>query len=501
MNLRALTLKNSLGLTAAGTLTFAVYALTLSRHYSADSVLYALRIEGWQPGQLLDPTHLLIEPMAVGWYRLWQGLGWQGDSLVPLQVINALGGAASATLLYVIGRRLSGSRTIGGIVALGFAVSGGLWLLSVEAEFVTVPLAWALLVLWLILAPPRRLATHGLMYATVLGAVLTLAILFYLNGIMLVFVAATGLMVQEGHGRRERIEQLVAMLLAVGLVCLPIGLALLDGRSWSQWANQIWQNGGSGYTAVTWLDGPHGGYAFLRTLALFPGQAMNDSGRAFLAEAGWGERLLFGLFYAAVLGLALAPFVLAVRMRKLFWTRYRRETLVLLVWAVLYGAFAIYWVPGDISFWVPMLTAWWLLVAMVAAIEIDNERKQERAATTKPWLAMPIWPLIALVVALAVVNAVTVIWPRHNLATNTRYWLAKQVASQTSTDDLIITDGEDLITLYLVYFGRRTVLPVADLGRDESELVESFGRYLEDTRVSGGQTFVLRDEKLVSLTR
>lgn len=41
---------------------------------------------------------------------------------------------------------LSESQRMATIIALGFTVSGGIWLLSVEAEFVTIPLAFQLLV-------------------------------------------------------------------------------------------------------------------------------------------------------------------------------------------------------------------------------------------------------------------------------------------------------------------------------------------------------------------
>lgn len=34
-------------------------------------------------------------------------------------------------------------------------------------------------------------------------------------------------------------------------------------------------------------------------------------------------------------------------------------------WTVLYGAFVGYWVPGALSFWAPVLAAWWLLLAVV----------------------------------------------------------------------------------------------------------------------------------------
>jgi hypothetical protein len=485
---------------ALGGLALILYLATLSRHYSADSMLYALRIEAGNLGQILDPTHLLVEPLGLAWYRLWQGLGWQGGALVPLQVVNALAGAAAVGLLYAIGRGISRSRWIGGAAAAGFAVSGGLWLLSVEAEFVTPALAAALLVLWLILTPPERLARRPLRHGAALGAAIALAILFYVNGVMLLVVAAAGLLAQPEGGRRERLGQAAAMLLAVAIVCLPVAAALVAERSWAAWTDQIWQGGGAGYTAFSWLDVPHGGYAFLRSLLLFPGQALNDSGRAFLGGASWGQRLAFGAFYGAALLLALAPLYLAARLARPLWPPARREIAVLLAWSALYGSFAVYWVPGDISFWVPVLAAWWLLAALVTAVAAGSRAGQAPEGGRPFWARRPGRALLILAALLALANATTVIWPRHNLATNTTYRLAQEVAGQTAAGDLIISDGDDLVTLYLVYFGRRTVLPVARLDQDPDAVEARFAGWINETRASGGQAYLLRGRELVFLS-
>ncbi len=481
-------------------LTLLLYLATLSAHYSADSVLYALRIEGGNVGQILDPTHLLIEPLAVAWYRLWQALGWQAGALIPLQALNALAGATAVALLYGIARGISGSRRIGGAAAAGFAVSGGLWLLSVEAEFVTPPLAAALLVLWLALAPSERLARRPMAHAAALGAAVALAILFYLNAVLLTIVAAVSLIGQPGRQRQERSKQVLVMVLVVSAVCLPVAAALLAKRSWTAWSGQLWPDGGRGYTALTWLDIPHGGYAFLRSLVLFPGQALNDSGRSFLNAATWSQRLAFVAYYGAVLMAALAPVYLAVRMGRRLWHAKRREVTVLLVWSILYGAFAVYWVPGDISFWAPALAAWWILATLVMAEAEDSRTVTQADSRRRPWPRRPVRAALILAAVLAVVNAATVIWPRRDLATNSEYWLAREVADQTSAEDLIISDGDDVVTLYLVYFGRRTVLPADGLGDDAEQIGVRFGDFIADTRADGGQAYVLRGQELVFLS-
>ena len=62
-------------------LALLLYSVTLSRHYTADSLLYALAIEGGDLGALIDPTHLLLHPLGLLWFRLWQAMGWGGRPL------------------------------------------------------------------------------------------------------------------------------------------------------------------------------------------------------------------------------------------------------------------------------------------------------------------------------------------------------------------------------------------------------------------------------------
>ena len=184
------------------TTVFGLYLATLSRHYSADSLLLALQIEGGNLSRFLDPTHVLLQPVGYAWFQLWRFAGWSHGSIVPLQVVNALGGAVCVGLLYGIMRPLTGSRRIPCLASAGFAVSGGLWLLSVEAEFVTIGLAPSLFVLWLLLSPPERLRSQP-WYGLALGAAVSLAILTYLSSAILIPVVAAGLLLQTlSSGKR-----------------------------------------------------------------------------------------------------------------------------------------------------------------------------------------------------------------------------------------------------------------------------------------------------------
>ncbi|MFN2223113.1 MAG: hypothetical protein ACK2UH_11200, partial [Candidatus Promineifilaceae bacterium] len=201
---------------------------------------------------------------------------------------------------------------------------------------------------------------------------------------------------------------------------------------------------------------------------------------------------------------ALAPVFVALRRGRRLWRHRRREVIVLLAWSIIYGAFAIYWVPGDISFWAPLLAAWWLLAALVMAVATSNGVAaasggvgREADERRRFWVRRPALAALALAALLAAVNAATVIGPRHNLATNSAHRLALEVAEETTAEDLIIVDGDDMATLYLAYFGRRTVLPAVGLPDDPQEIAVRFENWIAGTRAGGGQVYLLRDRQLV----
>ena len=123
---------------------------------------------------------------------------------------------------------------------------------------------------------------------------------------------------------------------------------------------------------------------------------------------------------------------------------------VLAVWSAGFAVFAFFWVPGDVSFWLPLLAAWWLLLALaISAVTSDATR----TAKTGRWLT----GLTVAVIALAIANATFEVLPRRDLATNLPYQVAMDVAAQTGDDVIFLTRGDDISGLYLAYFAGRQV--------------------------------------------
>jgi len=98
-----------LGVTGAA---FLLFVLTLSKNYSVASLEFVTEIEQGDWTMMLHRHKMLVHPMGWFFFKLWQILGWQGKALLPLQVFNALAGAACAGLMYQTARLLTRSTVV-----------------------------------------------------------------------------------------------------------------------------------------------------------------------------------------------------------------------------------------------------------------------------------------------------------------------------------------------------------------------------------------------------
>jgi hypothetical protein len=207
---RGTAIKGELVLAALAAL---LYGLSLSRHYTADSIISALINEG-------DNR---------------QGLGWSERSLLPLQMLNGVAGAICVGLMWGLANKLSRSPLAATIIAAGFALSGGLWLLSVEAEFVTIALALQLLALRFIFATPAETAGRP-GFAVGLGIVVAIGIVGYLTSAFLVTVALVGFVTSglTPEVRRRQITIFPATVLLLAIQIIVLALTLWSGEDLTQ---------------------------------------------------------------------------------------------------------------------------------------------------------------------------------------------------------------------------------------------------------------------------
>ena len=121
--------------------------MTLSQNQGVaeDALVYVLSVNrGWS-FELFHPNHLLYN--YVGWLGLEfaSALGYQGDALFVMQVINAIAGGLCIAVLHSLSMRLIGDRTLSAIVCLACTGSYAFWWYSVEADTYVLPLLFVLI--------------------------------------------------------------------------------------------------------------------------------------------------------------------------------------------------------------------------------------------------------------------------------------------------------------------------------------------------------------------
>jgi hypothetical protein len=495
-----------------GVCLFLTYVATLSHNYTAWSISLADSIQSGDLRQLLASHHLLVQPIGWLFWRLWTVIGWRGDIIVPLQVLNALAGALSACWIYGIGWVLTESRRVAILTSLGFGASAGVWLFSTQAEFVTIPLASSLFVLWWFVTLGDK-GGQRKRSAAILGVVVGLSALTYLTNVFLLAVVSVGIWASERLTRAAKVRQIVVFLAVFALTFLPVYMGVMyvvfDVRSFTQLQHlKLYYGDGTLYGHLAGDNVFYGAYASLRTLLAWPGIGLDDRTAFYLAGARWAERLAFGLFYVFVGALAATPAVAGYLGRSRLTRTAKRTLVVIGTWALLYSAFAIYWVPKDLEFWLPVLASWWLLVGVVVADLGQGETRGsfdvERGGLERrlPWCYAHTF--VAVVVGmLAVVNGFGLILPHHVRASR---WIliAESIGEHTQTKDVVITSGGDPLSQYIPHFAQRKTVSVFQLfldgkGKAKDEIFASLDRDIKEVKMAGGRVYLVGDEPGVDI--
>jgi hypothetical protein len=206
---------------------------------------------------------------------------------------------------------------------------------------------------------------------------------------------------------------------------------------------------------------PTGMFGFVRSLSSFPGLNYIAGIRTFFMFAPLPEKVLFICYYSMLTALAgYMSFMLILRWRILF-TQYRLPLSLFAASGFLYAAFAIYWIPADIQFWVPVAASWWGAIALFLASHAEEEGRNE-GSTLLSW--RPVIVAVIFVCIISLVNFFGTILPNTKIKNNLEYNIAVSLKDVVKKNDLVITSGADRIFLYIPYFLKTNVLSIVLLG-------------------------------------
>jgi hypothetical protein len=507
-------------------LAFLVYLSTLSRNYYGDGIQFAMLAEDGDLRSLLQPNHMLYPLLGRWFYRAWQLFGWHGGALLPLQVLSAVGGALSVGLIYGIARKITNSTTIALLIAFGFGISAGMWLFSTDAKSVTMPLALSLLLLYALLSD-----SHSSPWGSpiTLGLLCILSIATYETGVFLVGVVIVGYLLKVDLSWTGRCREALIFLLITGFAtaCLYVSVAffvfgITNWRGLVDWQSHMASLDLWGKPSLRSV--PEGGYAFVRDIAGYPGLNVRVPFESWFSSATHVQQAIYVIYGIIVALVAIAPLAIAFKQRQLI-RDYRRVLAMIATWAVAYAAFAIYWVAGDYSFWVPVLVSWWLLIGILIAANtsVGGERN---VTVTSRWTFFRIAKIVVIVIF--VINLTITIVP--NLTPNRSYRIAMSVKEHTTPDDLIVTPGGGDLFLTIPYFAERrtvsiyhSILGLCDSSKfnlcpiltysgpeghrnNKRDVFNDVDRMIRDVQLRGGQVFLIglqpgRDARWSSLSQ
>lgn len=457
---RIRTIPLSIRFSGITTSAFIIYLITLSKNWTSASLEFTVEIMSNDWNVILQRHKLLIHAMAWVFYQIWRLLGWTGKALLPNQVFNAIGGALVVGLVYLIARSLTKSEAISLLTAAGMGFSFSPWIYATESEFVSVPCAQSLFVLWLLLdmkpgvAPSlRRLI--GLGFFSAFGF-----LTFFANAFVVPVVVA-GLLLAKGQNIRTRILQVLVYGATIAVIVIPVY------ASWLYFFNHIhtldqlrnWQlYGGQGtgtvYGTFEWMSLIYGPYAVLRSLFSYPGLLLAYRTTSFLAGTSLLQKAAFGFFHLILGCVVVSPIFLAIQNRVVLLNKFRREIVCLIIWFVFFGGFAFWWVVRDLKFWYPSMASWWLLVAILISL-FQNKEISLRLFEKFPYV--PAFGLFVLVMFLN--NGLGSIFPHTDISRNTNYEVANSIINRTNPKDLIVTIDA---SYYVLYFSDRPTAFILD---------------------------------------
>src|SRR5436190_18192198 len=122
-------------------LALGLYLPFLSIQYDTNGIAEAVALEA---GQLVNKNHMLYRPLGLLIYRSLQHFGYAGNSLLVLQTINAVCGAAAIGLAYAVFKFAARDRASAAVGSFFLATSFAYWLFSTDAAYITVAVMFAL---------------------------------------------------------------------------------------------------------------------------------------------------------------------------------------------------------------------------------------------------------------------------------------------------------------------------------------------------------------------
>jgi hypothetical protein len=404
-----------------GQATAAVFSAVLlfnlslrSVFHNFDGVACAIAVELSDFKHLVHGNHLAYG--VVGWCfdTIWRFLGYQGQSLLVLQVLDSVLGAAGAAVFSSLLRRMGRGEREAVLGAAALAVCHAWWFWSLEAQVYMLGALFAALAAREVLSEKPRPALVGLWHAG--------AILGHVGHLMA--LPALVYVLTRKKGPREAFPYLSSLFVAVAIPYLCAGLFAVKPSTFAEL--RLWLLGSAALTtdrSFLWHSIP-----LAQALPAWAGMTL----RVFTGFVGRQ-----GFAWSAGVILAVLPLLAAARGA----ADRTRESAFWLLWLAGYAVLFIAWEPYTIVYRVSDLIALWALATM--GLKALPSRLRLGA-------------LIAWTAAVFAFNLVFVVRPAADPANNPDLVEAEWTKTSAPPEAWVLANGRGAV--YIPYFaGRRPV--------------------------------------------
>jgi hypothetical protein len=202
-------------------LSLGLYLPFLSIQHNPNGINEAISVEKGGRG-LFSPNHMLYRPLGWSVWHVMRGLGYWGRSLVILQVISALAGAAAVAAAFVVYQALAGHWAPGMLAAFVLATSSYFWGSSIDAFYIGPAAAFAATAMAVVTVRAGRRGT-----ATTAGALVALSILVWQASVFLLpSIAAAVVLCGGGRTPRRRAIDVAVFFGMAGLLVTAVYVAV-----------------------------------------------------------------------------------------------------------------------------------------------------------------------------------------------------------------------------------------------------------------------------------
>lgn len=403
--------------------SFIIFLITRAGFHTFDGIAY-VRDMGKPLAALVLPHHLIYEPLVLGFFRVWQSLGWTGQADAPAQVLSSLAGAGGLAIFYKLAWEWSRSRIASIIATLALALTYGYWFYSVEVDIYLPPLFFLLLATWLLsrIVLDRESTPVWLFY--LIGLAHAMAVLFHQAILFVVPAFALGLWLIRGE-MKVRLLRLVRYGLGIAGVVIPAYL----------FAGMVVAGQATAETFMGWINS----YGNLGTWGVLsvdtPANTLSGISAALSSEY-WTGRVLVVLLFGTVLALAAK----SIRRGGAFaWA--------LWAWTGLYVAFFAWWQPEVLKFWVLVLPAPILLITM--SLDWEHLLRPARVAALSA---------SGLVIAALLVTNAPAIWAKRDPLSDPARQVSDALSRLTGPEDLIVLQASGAEHYLPFYYDRINIM-------------------------------------------